>query len=447
MIPLSLEDRLESLNECFGNRLNGEYDNEKVSEMSSSILSTLGIEGKENKNFSVSIVNNTKENFFGIRIFPSADELDNITKDLIINHGDQAEFELEWKKIQNWMVEIDSNCFDNMCITFAPEEITAFLLFEITNVVYTTDVPNIIYNAYINSYMQQNYFSRKGMEILYLLYEVAFIQTCVCKNWILEKNNPDRISENAYDVKILNQYKDPVLSGIVKVIRAFGNLIIEDDLEKFRKADQLINWANKFAFDYVKRKNELKDDLLLKAYSTSSIYMRTLYIRILNTIGIELRERYSGAAIESITADIFDIDNFMKKYSANFNIKNKMGVLIESRIRNIENNNRIALEGIFGNKAPLLPKDRDIDMIFVDIDRMENQFDRKYVLDRIYRLMDKIVIFEQYYSSDENTLLSMKYEIDRQKKLLNEARDRVLSKRSFDKTYKVFVKVPEGYEG
>lgn len=61
--------------------------------------------------------------------------------------------------------------------------------------------------------------------------------------------------------------------------------------------------------------------------------------------------------------------------------------------------------------------------------------------------MDRIVTFEDYYSDDENVLNSMRPVIERQKKMLDEARDRVLAIRTFDKTYKVFVKVPAGYEG
>ena len=120
---------------------------------------------------------------------------------------------------------------------------------------------------------------------------------------------------------------------------------------------------------------------------------------------------------------------------------------LESQFNMIPTHRKFALEAFIKKNGAQLPRDRDIDMLFVDIDRMENQFDRKYVLDRIYRLMDRIVTFEDYYSDDENVLNSMRPVIERQKKMLDEARDRVLAIRTFDKTYKVFVKVPAGYEG
>ena len=446
-MEISLSDRLSHLDDSFGNRLNKETDDKDICEMVSAILSTLNLEGKENKDFKVFVVENTKEDFFGIRVFPDAESLDSVTKSLVTKRADYGTFESEWKGIKSWVVEIDSRFFDDYSISFVPEEITAFLLFEVINVVYTTDVADILYDAYVNSYMTQSYFGRRGMEILYLLYEVAVLNACFAKNWLDTRDDPTRVIENAYDVDALNEYKQNIVSGIAKIVRNYGNMMIMDDLEKFRKADALVTWANRFALDYVKRKNELKDDLLWRASVTSSLYLRAVYIRILNTIGIELRERYSGAAIESITPEIFSKNGFMKEYRFEFSKNGKKGMAIENQIAAIPNHVRITMESLFGRVSPKLPSERDVDMLYIDVDRMENQFDRKYVLDRIYRLMDKIVSFEEYYQDDENVLASTKPQIDRLKKSLDDVRSRVLAKRTFDKTYKVFVKVPEGYEG
>lgn len=446
-MEISLSDRLSHLDDSFGNRLNQETDNKDICETIAAVLSTLNLEGKENKRFQVSVVENAKEDFFGIRVFPDAESLDSVTKSLVAKRADRGTFEKEWREISDWILEVDSRCFDDYRISFVPEELTAFLLFEVINVVYTNDVPDVIYDAYVNSYMHQSYFGRRGMEILYLLYEVAVLNACFSKNWLVAQDDPTRVIENAYDVDALNEYKQNIVSGIAKVVRNYGNTMIMDDVEKFRKIDSLITWANQFALDYVKRKNELKDDLLWRASVTSSLYLRANYIRILNTIGIELRERYTGAAIESIDPSIFDQKGFMKEYRFEFGKTGRFGMAIENQIAAIQNHVCLTLESLFQKGAPKLPSERDIDMLYIDVDRMENQFDRKYVLDRIYRLMDKIVTFEEYYESDENVMASTKPQIDRLKRSLDDVRSRVLAKRTFDKTYKVFVKVPEGYEG
>lgn len=448
METIGLSDRLSTLNDAFGNRLNGEIGNEDISKMVTAILETLNLEGKENKNFSTAVIENKKEDFFGIRVFPDAESLDAITKKLVTDHSDRGEFELQWKSTPSWIVEIDSRCFDDMRISFVPEELTAFLLFEVINVVYTTDCPSIIYDSYVNSYMHQSYFGRRGMEILYLLYEVAVLNACFSKNWIVAQDDPAKAVESAYEVEVLNEYKQNIISGISKVIRNYGNNMIMDDMEKFRVVDSLITWANRFALDYTKRRNELKDDILWRASVTSSIYLRANYIRILHSIGIELRERFTGAAIESgIQPEIFDDPEFMKSYLFSFAPISKKAAAIENQILQIPSHVKMALEAVFHRNGVKLPSERDVDMIFIDIDRMENQFDRKYVLDRIYRLMDRIVTFEDFYQDDEDVMSNMRPTIDRLRKSLEEARTRVLSIRSFEKNYKVFVRVPKGYEG
>lgn len=80
-MEISLSDRLSSLNDAFGNRLNGEIGNTEVSSMVSAVLSTLGLTGKENKNFSTSVVENNKEEFFGIRVFPRCREFGQCNKE------------------------------------------------------------------------------------------------------------------------------------------------------------------------------------------------------------------------------------------------------------------------------------------------------------------------------------------------------------------------------
>ena len=451
MSNITLSDRLSRLNDAFGNRLNRETSNEELCQMVSAVVSTISLEGKENKTITTSVIENKREEFFGFRVFPDAQSLDEITKALVANRASRGEFETEWKKIPSWVIEIDSRCFDDLRISFAPEELTALLLFEVVNIIYTDDAPSIIYDAYVNSYTRQDYFGRRGMEILYLLYEVAVLNACFAKNWIVAQDDPAKAVENAYEVSALNEYKPNVIGAIAKIVRNYGNNMVMDDMEKFRKVDQLITWANRFALDYVKRKNELKDDLLLRASTTSSLYLRANYIRILNTIGIELRERYTGSAIESIDPSIFNDKNFMQEYRFDFSMKSKTARGLETLIEQIpEHAQRAftrALESAFSGKTPRLPSERDVDMIFVEIDRMENHFDRKYILDRIYRLMDRVVIFEEYYENNQSVLDSMRPDIDRIKRNLDEARRRVLAVRTFDKTYKVFVKVPAGYEG
>ena len=156
MSNISLSDRLSRLNDAFGNRLNRETSNEELCQMVSAVISTISLEGKENKTITTSVIENKKEEFFGFRVFPDAQSLDEITKALVANRASRGEFESEWKKIPSWVIEIDSRCFDDLRISFAPEELTALLLFEVVNIIYTDDAPSIIYDAYVISYTRQD---------------------------------------------------------------------------------------------------------------------------------------------------------------------------------------------------------------------------------------------------------------------------------------------------
>ena len=91
-MEISLSDRLSHLDDSFGNRLNKETDDKDICEMVSAILSTLNLEGKDNKDFKVFVVENTKEDFFGIRVFPDAESLDSVTKSLVTQRADYGTF-------------------------------------------------------------------------------------------------------------------------------------------------------------------------------------------------------------------------------------------------------------------------------------------------------------------------------------------------------------------
>ena len=88
-----------------------------------------------------------------------------------------------------------------------------------------------------------------------------------------------------------------------------------------------------------------------------------------------------------------------------------------------------------------------MDTIYVEVDRIQNHADRRYVLDLIYHQEEKIQNFLEL--CDVNPELKGKYHGKMQSMLkeLESMRQAVLAKRNFDKQYKVFVKYPAGYEG
>ena len=99
-------------------------------------------------------------------------------------------------------------------------------------------------------------------------------------------------------------------------------------------------------------------------------------------------------------------------------------------------------------RPPKLPAIEDVDLIFVDVDRVTCHSDRVWVLDKIANCERQIDEFESYYKlNDNNVLNEYRSVIDRMRRRLDTAREEVLDKRSFKKEYRVYVEVPTGYEG
>ena len=448
----SLDATLECISTALQRYIDGEITADGVSKLLSDYVAALHFEAVPNvKVFSVAIVENTKEPFFGARVFPEYSEAttflsENANPSLTTKRG-ITRWDDAWIKMEKWQLEIDSRCFTDPKLRFTPDEIIAFILYEVINVVYTTEVPKMFLDAYRDNYFMNNLYSRRGIEILYRLYWFPLISACTNKHWLLEDEGIDicRVSESDAELKELRKYNQHIRDAVFKVIKNYGNTLIQTDAEKYNKLAAEITLMNKYANDYIKRKNELKDMIIVKASHTSSKYLKMACAKILKCFGFDAYERYTGALIESITVDMLADPLLLQKCDIRQSMNNKFGRTTDALFESIGAHVQRMHKG-FG--APKLPCDRDIDMTFVDIDRMENQSDRSYVLDRIYRLINMITIFEDYYADNDVVMREMRPTIDRQRKLLDDARERVLAARSFStKKYKVFVKVPVGYEG
>jgi hypothetical protein len=157
-----------------------------------------------------------------------------------------------------------------------------------------------------------------------------------------------------------------------------------------------------------------------------------------------MHESYSGAVVESTIDRIIEKD-FVLNYNTSFDLK-KIGVFERAIENTLATAYAVALEA-HSNKLIKPPSQYDIDAISVEADRIENHNDRIYVLDLIYHKESEISDFIELISSDHNlqkrysgTATSMIDQLENIRKI-------VLSKKSFNKNYKVFVRYPEGYEG
>ena len=168
----------------------------------------------------------------------------------------------------------------------------------------------------------------------------------------------------------------------------------------------------------------------------------------MNTIGFGFKDKYTGnlVAMESVVEGLSNGSIPVQGFSTVYDIIDtpKETAAFEMAIKCAKQS--YARESAFRHE-PKLPKGFDIDMIDVEIDKVENHQDRIYVLDLIYARDEEISEFIEYYGENSNQVKANRAKIEKYRKRLAELRARVLSKHTIDNGYKLWVKSPEGYEG
>ena len=408
----------------------------------------------DKKMFTVTIVNCTigaKEPFFGMRIFPATDEVEAICKDILDDKLAPIGLIIDrWKHISKWELEIDSRTLDREVISFNPQELTAMTLHEIGHVIYSDTKPEQFYNAYRECKLRASTSNMAGARVMYFLYQIPLFIACGLKDWKVTSRDMTEELFADQSVKKLG-YGEHLVSAFEKIIKAYGNTIANrDEYAQTAEIERSITWCNLNVSDLVHRKNKLKDELYYSGSKTNSPYIRRLFSNIMKKIGLVTKNKYTGnIVLESSAIKFDDATTFVKQNELIYNIK-VFGPLQQRLSNAMESAElKVAQEAFMRNKKDQLepPRQLDIDIIYVEVDRMQNHADRRYVLDLIYDLEEKIERFKEQFKY--NTTLKYKYEdkLDSYLSQLSNLRKAVLARRSFDQQYKVFVKYPAGYEG
>lgn len=410
----------------------------------SAYLSATKVYDKE-KHFEISIVDNSKkaEPFFGFRVFPVIADMEKLLTDATVEVKSIHEIINMWREIKNWYIEIDSTVFDRTAINFNPKELTALLLHEIGHTVFSDTAIERFYRAYKEAYVEMKSADRASIRALYVLYMIPLSIACSTRSWTNGKNE---IKEEEYADKILVEklgYTESLISAITKIIEAYGNSNVNiTENEKESEVESSIRWANININDLVTRRKHLKDDLFYRAIRTNSNFFKAVALKIMNKLGVELQENYTGNIMESCMESLCDPET-VKKYTPVYNV-----------IKNGETEKAImfyqsasAMESLHKVKPPEIPSQFDVDQIQIECDRIQNHSDRIYVLDLIYDELDQITRYREYIGDDKTLISRYEHKFASMEKQLDEIRKKVLEKRNFDKDYKVFVKYPQGYEG
>ena len=402
------------------------------------------------KEFTVQVTSNKtgNEKFFGMRVYPDIEEMDNFCKDLV-NEGDKIRFTdivKKWKKIDKWFLEIDGTCFDRNQFNFNPKELTALTLHEIGHIIYSDKPIEGFYRAYQEVKARMNSSDKATQKLMYDIYMIPLTLACMQRRWVNGKNEV-QLEIIADKTVVELGYGQYLLEALDKITRAIGSLNSQNNQDELNSS---MNWCQQNIADIMKRKEQLKDELYYRAVRTKSNYMKAMTIIILDKLGFKLRERYTGYVVEN-TIELLSDPEVMQKYMP---IVDAMESAKFDKFYNMmHSSNSIAMEAIFNKRKKVkveLPSQYEIDAIAVEVDKITNHHDRIYVLDLIYEVLERINNFEEAISPDPSLVKKWSAKIKQMKDELEALRQAVLAKKTFATSYKFFVKLPEAasdYEG
>ena len=401
------------------------------------------------KSFSVNISKNKSmgKDFFGFNVFPEIDKLEDICNKIANEDVKFKDIVKRWRSIEEWEIVIDSLVFDRSFIAFNPKELTAMLLHEIGHVTQSDEPIEQFYRAYLESKSRLKNADKVSKKVLYILYTIPLAVACTSRRWVNDKNEI-KLEISADKSLIETGYAEHLINAFDKIIKASGSINRSEDMN-YKEIESNVEWANMNIVDVIKRRDKLKDSLYYKAIQTNSGYIQALCARILNFLGVRMRERYTGAVAEScMLNELINGEITLETHVPFYDIK-KFGQ-IEARIVREQNALEVANEAFFNkrkNSKVNIPDEYDLDRIYVAIDDIQNNYDKVYVLDLIYEQIEKLNDFEEAISMDETKSKKWAPKIEEMRQRLATLRKTVLSKNIAKKEYKVFVKYPEGYEG
>jgi hypothetical protein len=176
---------------------------------------------------------------------------------------------------------------------------------------------------------------------------------------------------------------------------------------------------------------------------------------LVKRFGTVIRERKTGIAFESLDDAFRAIEESDAPVLENFIIEkdSKSTVNLETLLLRTEK--LPAYEGLImsdRNKTEkelkrLKVSDYDIDIIFVEIEKIQNPYDKVFTLDLIYNISEKLDVLEDMSEYDDSIKRKYLPKIKGWREKLAIARNKCLNKDISEKQYGLYVPVPKGYEG
>lgn len=413
----------------------------------SDILSSADINGVR-RTYTVDIIDGKSE-FLGMCVYPDMGEYSSVILDLYGSDLRYEQFCRSWfTSINHYYIELDKNLFDRTIINFTPQELTAMLLHELSHVAFSDKTTEKLYKAYV---VHKNHINKheRGLTKVALstLYVVPGMIACTAHKANTGKNGmrEEYICDKVFG---LRGYQEHLVSALDKIVKAYGTKFVLDDGTSDKKLEASMRWVDFNIDNIVSRRDALGREIVNMSSATRSKYAKDSFLTITRRLGIGARDRYTGKliAMESVLDEIYNGDLLYNEVLTKYDFVDDIKAVSALEMAVKCGNAKEAMESLI-RKKPKMPNGYDIDSIMIEIDRVRTHTDRLYVLDLIYAKRSQIEEFVEFYGEDSPEVEKYRPKIDAYNKQLDEMTARLLNKHSLEKTYKVFVKCPEGYEG
>ena len=403
------------------------------------------------KKFTVSIVETCHrhvEPFFGMRVFPNIEYMTQLIETTV--NAEKWSIQdacRRWKKLPFWEIEMDERIFDRNEISFTPQELTAMLLHEVGHIVYSNKTFEMFYRVYTEARIKMSSADKASSKLLFHLYLIPLTITCGLRDWRVDSND---LKEEIFADQSVTKlgYGEHLISAFDKIIYYHGGCGYKNESEMIKHIERSVDWCNLNIKDIVRRKDKIIDDLYVSGTTTNSKYLRNVITNIMNKLDIRKLNKYtSNVVMESSLSLDYDDGKFLETTRLIYDIKKHSDFIVRYNSVREAAMNAVANEAFGKSKKPEIPSQLDVDTIFVEVDRIRNHADRRYVLDLIYHQEEKINNFLELCETNDELKKKYAGKMESMLKELASMRQAVLNKRNFDKNYKVFIKYPEGYEG
>jgi len=367
----------------------------------------------------ISIVDNKTNEFFGMCIYPDKSTVDKLIENIVTEANKIDEILSLWHQTKIWYLEIDSILLYDRNINTNPAELTAVLLHEIGHIIGSNKVPSRLYRIVRYELMKLDYDVKQLIKnpAIRTLFGLSIIEACASKNFKIVETD----SEIAADKFVIKMgYRDELNQLFGKLLKSQGNRKMnrtEKDMDKDVK--MIVTWTIDNITELKYRKKKLENNLNTLLFRNPSQYVKHLIEDIKEKIFGNEEEQYKKAVIEQY---------FFKEYDR---------ILTES------------IKNLFDKRGKIKKiSQADIDILSIEVERIENHDDRIYVLDLIYDKLDIVnTALDLIESGDKDKVQQSKQSLMDFKKQLEDMRREVLKIKIQEKQYGLFIKYPKGYEG